>query len=211
MAVSRLKKGIYAITDLAGGSSESMLLRTELLLRLGITMLQYRSQQTDREVLNREARQLKKLARKFCVPLIINNDVDLALRVGADGVHLGKDDLSVGEARVRLGRRSIIGCSCYNELRRAGDAVDAGADYLAFGSFFDSPSKPDAVRAKPELIRQAKEELNVFVVAIGGVTPENGPGLVAAGADMLAVISGLYAAVEPANTAKRYLNLFNKC
>ena len=202
-------KGLYAITDTANLSSEIMLTKTEEILRAGAKILQYRNKQTDKNTRITEAEQLIELCQQFAVPLIINDDVELAVQVGADGVHLGKNDLSIIDARKRLGNNKMIGCSCYNDLDRASGAVNAGADYIAFGVFFPSPSKPDAVHATPDIIQRAKQQFDVPVVAIGGITPENGQSLIVAGADMLAVISGLYASETPFNTATKYVNLFN--
>ncbi len=204
-----LAKGLYAITDTAKLSSDIMLTKTEEILRAGAKILQYRNKQADQDTRISETEQLVELCNQFAVPLIINDDIALAAQVGADGVHLGKSDSSIAEARKRLGNNAIIGYSCYSDLDRASDAVNAGADYIAFGAFFPSPSKPDAVNASPEIIQAAKQQFDVSVVAIGGITPENGQSLIDAGADMLAVISGLYASETPFNTATKYVNLFN--
>jgi len=203
-------KGLYAITDTEQLSSEKMLHKTEEILRAGAKLLQYRNKQADQDTQLTEARQLAVLCKQFTVPLIINDDVALAMKVGADGVHLGKSDSSIADTRDRLGNKAIIGVSCYNDMERANDAVIAGADYLAFGAFFPSPTKPKAVQATPEIIQKAKKQFDLPIVAIGGITPENGQSLIDAGADMLAVISGLYASETPFDTTKIYLNLFNK-
>ena len=203
-------KGLYAITDTEQLSSEKMLHKTEEILRAGAKLLQYRNKQADQDTRLTEARQLAVLCKQFTVPLIINDDVALAMKVGADGVHLGKSDSSIADTRDRLGNKAIIGVSCYNDMERANDAVIAGADYLAFGAFFPSPTKPKAVQATPEIIQKAKKQFDLPIVAIGGITPENGQSLIDAGADMLAVISGLYASETPFDTTKIYLNLFNK-
>ncbi len=202
-------KGLYAITDTEHLSSEIMLTKTEEILRAGTKLLQYRNKQADQNTRLTEAKQLVDLCKQFSVPLIINDDITLAIKINADGVHLGKSDSSIADARERLGNNAIIGCSCYNDLDRANNAVNEGADYIAFGAFFPSPTKPDAVHATPELIIKTKQEYDITVVAIGGITPENGQSLIDAGADMLAVISGLYASNPPFNTATKYVNLFN--
>jgi len=195
--------GLYAITDTDNLGSEMMLTKTEEILRAGAMLLQYRNKQADQNTRLMEAGQL------FTVPLIINDDITLAMKVDADGVHLGKADLPIAAARECLGNNAMIGVSCYNDLDLASEAVVAGADYLAFGAFFPSPSKPDAVYAKPEIIQKAKQQFDLPIVAIGGITPENGQSLIDAGADMLAVISGLYASETPFNTTTKYVNLFN--
>ena len=201
-------EGLYAITDTEHLSSEEMLHKTEEILRAGANLLQYRNKQADQNTRLTEARQLVDLCKQFAVPLIINDDIALAMKVDADGVHLGKNDLSISVARVSLGNNAMIGVSCYNNLDRAKEAVMAGADYLAFGAFFPSPSKPDAIHAKPEIIGRAKQQFDLPVVAIGGITLENGQSLVDAGADMLAVISGIYASETPFNTTRKYVYLF---
>ena len=201
-------KGLYAITDTEQLSSEKMLHKTEEILRAGAKLLQYRNKQADQDTRLTEARQLAVLCKQFTVPLIINDDVALAMKVGADGVHLGKSDSSIADTRDRLGNKAIIGVSCYNDMERANDAVIAGAYYLAFGAFFPSPTKPKAVQATPEIIQKAKKQFDLPIVAIGGITPENGQSLIEAGADMLAVISGLYASETPFNATTKYIDLF---
>ncbi len=201
-------KGLYAITDTANLSSEIMLTRTEEILRAGANLLQYRNKQADENTRITEAEQLRELCRQFSVPLIINDDIALAVQIGADGVHLGKTDSTIADARKRLGDKAMIGCSCYNNLDRAQQAAKSGADYIAFGAFFPSPTKPDAAHATPDIIQTAKQKFKLPVVAIGGITPENGRSLIDAGADMLAVISGIYASKTPFNTATKYIDLF---
>jgi thiamine-phosphate pyrophosphorylase len=142
--------------------------------------------------------------------VLINDDVSLAAEIGADGVHLGKDDASLANARVALGPRAIIGVSCYDSLPAAVAAAHAGADYVAFGSFHTSGSKPAAVRAPLSLLTDARRELSIPLCAIGGITPGNGAALVAAGADMLAVIHGLFGAADIFRTAKAYADLFRR-
>jgi len=202
-------KGLYAITDTANLSSELMLTRTEEILRAGAKLLQYRNKQANENTRIAEAEQILDLCRKYSVPLIINDDIALALQTGADGVHLGKTDSSIADAREHLGDKAIIGCSCYNDLDRAQQAAKSGADYIAFGAFFSSPTKPEAAHATPDIIQTAKLKFKLPVVAIGGITPENGQSLIEAGADMLAVISGLYASNDPFNTTKQYIKMFN--
>jgi len=201
-------KGLYAITDTANLSSEIMLTRTEEILRAGANLLQYRNKQADENTRITEAEQLRELCRQFSVPLIINDDIALAVQIGADGVHLGKTDSTIADARKRLGDKAMIGCSCYNNLDRAQQAAKSGADYIAFGAFFPSPTKPEAAHATPDIIQTAKQKFKLPVVAIGGITPENGQSLIDAGADMLAVISGIYASKTPFNTATKYIDLF---
>jgi thiamine-phosphate pyrophosphorylase len=143
------------------------------------------------------------------VPLIVNDDVTLAVTIGADGVHLGKADSDLIEARARLGRAAIIGISCYDSFGRALAAQRQGADYIAFGSVFPSPTKPNAVRAPLALFTRARERLDVPIAAIGGLTPGNAGEAIAAGASMIAVISGVFGASDPKAAARCYARLFD--
>ena len=148
------------------------------------------------------------LCAKFNVPLIINDDVQLAVASGAAGVHLGGDDGEIAEARAVLGTTAIIGISCYDSLQRACDAADAGADYLAFGAFFPSRIKPH--RRKPSLaVLQEAKAFGLPLVAIGGITPDNGGSLIEAGADYLAAISAVFGATDIRAEAQRFSDLFN--
>lgn len=142
------------------------------------------------------------------MPLVINDDLALALAVGADGVHLGRDDGDPAEARRALGPGRILGVSCYDEWARAEVGAAAGVDYLAFGAVYPSPTKPHAPRAGLELLVRAKRELGLPVVAIGGITLDNAPPLIAAGASLLAVISDVFSAPDPAARAAAYAGLF---
>jgi thiamine-phosphate pyrophosphorylase len=143
------------------------------------------------------------------MPLIVNDDVELAAGIGAAGVHLGEDDADIAAARSRLGNGAIIGVSCYDSLERARDLAAAGADYLAFGAFFPSPTKPQARRATPDLLRAARA-FGKPLVAIGGITPDNAADLIAAGADFVAVVSGVFGQPDVTDAARRYASLFQK-
>ncbi len=143
------------------------------------------------------------------MPLIINDDVELAATVGAAGVHLGRDDGDPVAARTRLGPDAIIGVSCYDRLDLAQAATRAGASYCAFGSFFHSSVKPNAVRATPDLLSRARRHIPVPLVAIGGITPQNAGLLIAAGADLLAVITGVFAAPNITAAAQAFSHLFD--
>jgi thiamine-phosphate pyrophosphorylase len=144
------------------------------------------------------------------VPLIINDDVELAVHCGAAGVHLGRDDADLATARARLGTGAIIGVSCYADLERAREAAAAGADYLAFGRFFPSQTKPEAVPADPALLAAARRELDLPLCAIGGITPANAAPLLEAGADLLAVIQGLFGQPDVRAAAARFQALFQQ-
>jgi len=182
--------------------------KTEEILNAGAVILQYRNKTTDQEEKKKLAEELNILCKNFNVTFIINDDISLAKEIKADGIHLGVHDADINTVRDILGN-VIVGISCYNNLDRAIKAQETGADYIAFGSFYYSQTKPDAKRAKINLISQAKSELKLPIVAIGGITPENGKVLVDAGADFLAVIIGLYSPTDTTNVTKAYLNLFN--
>jgi thiamine-phosphate pyrophosphorylase len=143
-----------------------------------------------------QARRLLALCERFSVPLIINDDMQLCADIAANGVHLGQRDGDCATARKLLGAEAIIGVTCHDSLEKAARAADAGADYVAFGRFFPSQTKPDASPAALEILSQAHEKIDIPIVAIGGINPENGASLIAAGADMLAVINGLFGAAE---------------
>lgn len=202
-------RGLYAITDDKLIPEEGLVEAVALAIAGGARMVQYRSKHPDRDRRLWEAQDLVTLCRPLGVPLIINDDVAIAKQVGAAGVHLGKEDGTIETAREALGPEAIIGVSCYNRLELALEAQQAGADYVAFGSFFPSTVKPGAVRADPDLLREAKARLSVPVVAIGGITAENGANLVAAGADMLAVISALFGADDIRAAARAFSQLFD--
>ena len=191
-------RGLYAVTP-EGGDVER---KVRLALEGGIALLQYRSKSIHRS----QAQAVVGLAREFGVPVIINDDVELALELGADGAHLGRDDGELSAARKRL-RGKLLGASCYNDLALARAAVQAGADYVAFGSVFASPTKPAAVRAPLGLFRETKS-LGVPLAAIGGITLDNAPQLIAAGADLLAVLSDLFEARDIRQRARDYGKLF---
>ena len=204
--MSATLRGLYAITD--GTPAPRLLSSVEAAIRGGARLLQYREKSAAPARRLEEARALLELCRGHGVPLIINDDVALAAATGADGVHLGKHDGSLAEARVRLGPRAVIGVSCYDSLPRAIEAAQAGADYVAFGSFFDSASKPGALRAPLSLLTEARARLDIPICGIGGITPENGAALVSAGADMLAVIQGVFSAPDMTAAARAYSTLF---
>jgi len=190
-------RGLYAITPEGPGLKE----KVRAALEGGIALLQYRRKG---EASLDEAREILQLARAHRVPMIVNDDLELALEIGADGVHLGREDGDLAGARRRLGGK-LLGASCYDDPGRARAAVRTGVDYLAFGSVFPSPTKPHAVRAPLSLFGN---KLGVPLCAIGGITLANAPQVVAAGADMVAVISDLFDAPDIAARAREYARLF---
>jgi thiamine-phosphate pyrophosphorylase len=181
----------------------------EQAIRGGARVIQYREKHLTGAVMEETAGKLAVLCQRHNVPLIINDDVALATRCGADGVHLGKADSPVRDARRQLGAGAIIGVSCYNSLDRALAAVAGGADYVAFGRFYPSHSKPDTVAAEAALLTAARHALDVPLVAIGGITPDNGSQLLAAGADLLAAIDGVFGQLDIEVAARRYAELFD--
>jgi thiamine-phosphate pyrophosphorylase len=198
------QRGLYAITD---GPRADLIEVCVQAIEGGAAMLQYRDKTTDTARRRAEAMALVDVCALRRVPLIVNDDVELAAMVGAAGVHLGEQDGDVAAARARLGADAIIGVSCYDSLERARQLAAAGADYLALGAFFASPTKPQARSATPPLLRDAKA-LGVPLVAIGGITAENGAALIDAGADFLAVIAAVFAAMDVHAAAKALANLF---
>lgn len=198
--------GLYAITPDERDTAE-LLRKVSLVLLGGARVLQYRNKTADVGLRRVQAGALRDLTREFSVPLLINDDPLLARQVDADGVHLGGDDGSVAEARAVLGDSKIIGVSCYNRAILAHEAVGLGANYVAFGSFFPSRVKPGAVVATPHLLRLARAELAVPLVAIGGINLQNAGQLLEAGAHALAVISAIFDAPDIRGAAQQFANL----
>lgn len=196
--------GLYAITD---GPRADLLDAVAAALSGGARLVQYRDKTADHPRRHMEASALRVLCAQYGAALIINDDIRLAAAADADGVHLGETDPALAAAREVLGDDAIIGVSCYDSLERAREMAGAGADYVAFGAFFPSPTKPLARRASPDLLRQSAA-LGVPRVAIGGITPENAGSLVSAGADYLAVISALFATADVRAAAQRFADLY---
>jgi len=199
------KQGLYAITQPEHKSLMQVTEEVTAAIKGGAAVIQYRDKQPiDGEKL---AIKLLEICRNNNVPLIINDDINLAAKIGADGVHLGRDDKQLSDARKKLTENAIIGVSCYNDVQRAFIAQDQGATYVAFGRFFPSSSKPSAPLAKIDTLRLAKQQLRIPIVAIGGILPDNAAQLIAAGANFLAVIDGVFAR-DPEQSAQNYRRLF---
>lgn len=200
-------RGLYAITP-----EDHLLPRLSALvaaaLEGGVRIVQYRGKAAPAALRRSMAAELLRISRAHGARLIVNDDLALALEIGADGVHLGRDDGNLAAARAALGPERILGVSCYNEMARAEAAAAAGADYLAFGSIFRSGTKPHAVHAPLELITAAKQRFGLPVAAIGGITLNNAPQVIAAGADLLAVISDLFDTMDIGARAMAYHDLF---
>lgn len=203
-------RGLYAIADTLYLSDTTLAGAVEQALRGGARAIQYRDKSPSTSERARAAQTLRALCADHAALFIVNDDVALARAVNADGVHLGRDDTTIDAARLALGKDALIGVSCYNDLARAEQAVRSGADYIAFGSFFPSRTKPDAVRAEPALLRAARRHFDLPLVAIGGITPDNGTTLIDAGADALAAISGVFDQPDVEHAARRYARLFEQ-
>ena len=202
-------KGLYAITDEKWTPAQVLFDSVASALAGGASVVQLRDKTSPMEDLLPIAEALADICLANEALFIINDRVDLAERCGCHGVHLGKDDFNFREARKRL-KDKIIGVSCYNDIERAKEFQDAGADYVAFGSFFPSPTKPDAVRAEKDILIRAKESLTVPICAIGGITLDNSGGLISSGADMVAVISSLWGCASIMERAQAFSDKFSK-
>lgn len=199
-------RGLYAITQTEHKSPDTIVSEVTAALKGGAVVIQYRDKNPDdAEAL---AKTLLRVCHRYDAPLIINDDIALAAKIGADGVHLGRDDGSVDHARAQLGDEAIIGVSCYDDLDKALKMQDLGVDYVAFGRFFPSSSKPLASPAHIETLLQARQAIDIPIVAIGGILPDNGEQLLTAGADLLAVIGGVFTH-DPEQSARAYQKLFH--
>ena len=210
-ALARRLSGVYLLTpDVAPVGFASMLLKLRAALATGIAAVQYRNKLASLADRHREARAVLASAREYGALFIVNDDVELALELRADGVHLGRDDGDIATARARL-PHTLLGVSCYNELQRARHAAAAGADILAFGSVFASATKPAAVRAPLTLLQQARVELpGQRIVAIGGINDGNIAAVSAAGAHAAAVIGAVFDAPDATGAARRLQQEFNQ-
>lgn len=202
-------RGLYAITDSTLlPDTERLLAGVQAAILGGAALIQYRDKSTDTQKRLEQASALAALCRKLDCLFIVNDDIELAARAGADGVHLGQGDGDVLEARLWLGTDAVIGATCHSSLALAERATLEGASYLAFGRFFSSQTKPGAPSADPAILQQA-ERFGLPRVAIGGITPENGADLLNAGATMLAAVQGVFGDASIINAARRYAALFS--
>lgn len=200
--------GLYVLTAELPGEPAALPARVEAVLQGGAALIQYRDKSGSPAQRQQQAAALASLCQRYGALFIVNDDPRLAAAVGADGVHLGQDDMSVAEARRLVGPQAIIGVSCYASLELARQAAAAGADYIAFGSLYPSATKPQAVRAPLALLSAAKQQLQLPVVAIGGIDASNAAPVIAAGADAVAVISSVFLADDPRREAQRLAALF---
>ena len=200
--------GVYAVTP-ERWSGPDLAAAVATAVAHGVRAVQYRDKSADGRRRRRDAEALLAICRRHEVPFIVNDDVSLALAIGADGVHLGRDDAPYAAARSRLGDTAIIGISCYDDTDRALAAANEGADYVAFGSFFLSRTKPGAVRATTDLVTAVRTELEIPIVAIGGITADNAPALLDSGVNLIAVVNALFGTADIGPAAHRLAGLFS--
>lgn len=206
-SLATLLNGLYGITDtplMEGRLLDSV----EQSLKGGVKLIQYRDKSDDSTRRTAEAAGLLALCEQYGALLLINDDIELAAKIGAKAVHIGQSDGNAAQARSLLGEEAIIGVTCHDSLELARQAEAEGADYVAFGSFFPSNTKPDAIPAPLTLLAEAKAEIDLPVVAIGGINLSNAHQLIDAGADMVAVVSDLYGADDITARAEKYRGLF---
>jgi len=204
-------RGLYAVTP-----DDALLPRLSALVQAaldgGTPLVQYRNKTAPRALRRAQSAELLRICRAAGARLIINDDIALAVEIGADGAHLGRDDVSgasLAAAREALGPQRILGVSCYDDLELGAEAKAAGADYIAFGSMFTSTIKPTAVKASLELLGEARRRFGLPIAAIGGITLANAPKVLAAGADMIAVITDLFDAMDIRARADAFSTLCN--
>lgn len=202
--------GLYLITDDRLSGKGELMEIVQIALENGVSILQYRDKHSEPIARYKIAMRLREMTRAYGVPLVINDFVFLAAEVGADGVHLGLEEARLPLARKILGSEAIIGVSCHNRVDDAVRMEAEGADYVAFGAIYRSPTKPRASRASIETIREARSRLGIPIVAIGGITPENAEPVLQAGADALAVISAVFSAPYPGKVIARFQNVLQK-
>lgn len=207
-------RGLYAITpDALCSDASALASASEAALRGGARLLQLRDKRSDASSRRTNAERLLALCRRFGAAFIVNDDLELAAAIGADGVHVGASDAPVALARARLGAAAIVGTSCANVLARAVAAQEAGASYVAFGRFFASNTKPNAPQAELPLLREASRQVRLPVCAIGGVTPAHVPQLIEAGASLVAAVEGVFGSGRPADieaAARSYSRHFDQ-
>ena len=202
-------RGLYLVTP-NWDDTEHLLEVTEQALQEGVALLQYRHKSADAALRREQAGALLGLARKYSVPFIVNDFIDLCEELDADGLHVGGTDMSVAEARARLGKQKLVGASCYGDLRLAHQAQLGGASYMAFGGFYPSLVKQYPVTTDPDIVLQARREIALPCVVIGGMTPDNAAPLVTRGADLVAAISSVYLADDVAAAVRQFNALFSR-
>ena len=201
--------GLYPVSDPSLISYEELSFALELMFHNGVTVFQLREKSKDKSLILQTCEHIRSLCDEYGALFIVDDDVEFALKVGADGVHIGKDDMSIEGARIALGSDKIIGVSCYGDIDRAIDMQKRGADYVAFGAFYPSSTKPNAPVVDKRVLMNAKELLDVPVCAIGGITDMNASELLGVGADMVAVVSDLWRADDLRTKIENYRKIFN--
>ena len=201
--------GLYAVTP-DEADTEVLLAKVEGALKGGASILQYRNKSASFGLQVEQAREILPLCKQYQVPLIINDSVELCLMLGADGVHIGTDDGNIAEVRAQLGADKILGASCYNRFDLALNAQQAGASYVAFGACFASSTKPHAPVATLDLFSQAKAQLSIPAVAIGGISLINASSVINAGADSIAVINAIFSADDVKLSTQQFAQLFKE-
>ena len=207
MRDSFIIKGLYAITP-DSADLNTLIQKTKSAIEGGAFMVQYRSKIQDRDVKMQQCAAILRLCREYEIPCIVNDDVDMCRILEADGVHLGEKDDNIAEVRHILGEDAIIGSSCYDQLDRAKSAQKEGASYVAFGAMFPTSTKPNAPRATLALLKEAKREIQIPIVAIGGITVNNAHDVIKTGIDAIAVINSLYEAKSIKETAETLSKMF---
>ena len=207
MRDSFIIKGLYAITP-DSADLNTLIQKTQWAIEGGAFMVQYRSKIQDRDVKMQQCAAILRLCREYEIPCIVNDDVDMCRILEADGVHLGEKDDNIAEVRHILGEDAIIGSSCYDQLDRAKSAQKEGASYVAFGAMFPTSTKPNAPRAALALLKEAKREIQIPIVAIGGITMNNAHNVIKTGIDAIAVITSLYEAKSIKETAETFAKMF---
>ncbi len=200
--------GLYAITDPAL-MQDKLIEKTQLAIKGGINILQYRNKTAPLEQQESEAKMLANMCHENNVLFIINDNVELALKVNADGVHLGQKDTDTTQARKQLGENKIIGVTCHNKIDFAVTAQQQGADYVAFGRFYTSLTKPDAPQAELALLNEARKIISIPLVAIGGITHDTALPLLQNGADMLAVVQGVFAQEDILAATRQFVKIID--
>jgi thiamine-phosphate pyrophosphorylase len=207
MRDSFIIKGLYAITP-DSADLNTLIQKTKSAIEGGAFMVQYRSKIQDRDVKMQQCAAILRLCREYEIPCIVNDDVEMCRVLEADGVHLGEKDDNIAEVRHILGENAIIGSSCYDQLDRAKSAQKEGASYVAFGAMFPTSTKPNAPRATLALLKEAKREIQIPIVAIGGITVNNAHDVIKTGIDAIAVITSLYEAKSIKETAETFAKMF---
>jgi len=207
MRDSFIIKGLYAITP-DSADLNTLIQKTQWAIEGGAFMVQYRSKILNRDVKMQQCAAILRLCREYEIPCIVNDDVDMCRILEADGVHLGEKDDNIAEVRHILGENAIIGSSCYDQLDRAKSAQKEGASYVAFGAMFPTSTKPNAPRATLALLKEAKREIQIPIVAIGGITVNNAHDVIKTGIDAIAVITSLYEAKNIKETAETFAKMF---